>query len=113
MSAGMDEQGLENAAILLMSIGEEEASGVFKLLLPKEVQRLGETISKMKSLTRERVDNVLEAFEKVAGSESLLVSDNNEYVKSVLRRALGDDKAGLLIDRMLFGDAVHSPTHRI
>ena len=106
MSGGMDEQGLENAAILLMSIGEEEASEVFKHLTPKEVQRLGETISKMKSITRERVDGVIESFEKVAASESLLVTDNNEYVKSVLRRALGEDKAGLLIDRIMQGNDV-------
>ena len=106
MSGGMDELGLENAAILLMSIGEEEASEVFKHLTPKEVQRLGETISKMKSITRERVDVVIETFEKVAANESLLVTDNNEYVKSVLRRALGEDKAGLLIDRIMQGNDV-------
>jgi len=106
VSGGMDELGLENAAILLMSIGEEEASEVFKHLTPKEVQRLGETISKMKSITRERVDHVIESFEKVAASESLLVTDNNEYVKAVLRRALGEDKAGLLIDRIMQGNDV-------
>jgi flagellar motor switch protein FliG len=37
----MDDKGLENAAILLMSLGEEEAAEVFKHLAPKEVQRLG------------------------------------------------------------------------
>ena len=106
MSAGMDEKGLENSAILLMSLGEEEASEVFKHLTPKEVQRLGETISKMKAVTRERVDGVIESFEKVAANESLLVTDNNEYVKAVLRRALGEDKAGLLIDRIMQGNDV-------
>ena len=106
MSAGMDEKGLEDSAILLMSLGEEEASEVFKHLTPKEVQRLGETISKMKAVTRERVDSVIESFEKVAASESLLVTDNNEYVKAVLRRALGEDKAGLLIDRIMQGNDV-------
>ena len=106
MSGGMDEKGLENSAILLMSLGEEEASEVFKHLTPKEVQRLGETISKMKSITRERVDSVIEDFEKVAASESLLVTDNDEYVKAVLRRALGEDKAGLLIDRIMQGNDV-------
>ena len=106
MSGGMDEKGLENSAILLMSLGEEEASEVFKHLTPKEVQRLGETISRMKPITRERVDSVIEDFEKVAASESLLVTDNDEYVKAVLRRALGEDKAGLLIDRIMQGNDV-------
>ena len=106
MPASMDDQGLESAAILLMSLGEEEAAEVFKHLAPKEVQRLGETIAGMKSVTRDRVESVLDDFEKIAGSESMLVPDNNEYVKSVLRRALGDDKANLLIDRILQGSDV-------
>ncbi len=105
-SASMDDQGLENAAILLMSLGEEEAAEVFKHLAPKEVQRLGETIARMKAVTRERVEAVMDSFEKVAANESMLVADSNEYVKSVLRKALGDDKANLLIDRILQGSDV-------
>ena len=58
----MDDRGLENAAILLMSLGEEDAANVFKHLTPKEVQGLGETIAKMKTIPRDRVDNVLEMF---------------------------------------------------
>jgi flagellar motor switch protein FliG len=99
----VDDQGLENAAILLMSLGEEEAAGVFKHLTPKEVQGLGETIAKMKAVTRDRVDGVLQLFTDTAGAQSMLVSDTDEYVKAVLRRALGDDKANLLIDRILQG----------
>ena len=99
----MDDRGLENAAILLMSLGEEEAAGVFKHLSPKEVQGLGETITKMKSISRERVDGVLELFASTASEQSSLVADTDEYVKTVLRRALGHDKANLLIDRILQG----------
>jgi flagellar motor switch protein FliG len=106
MASALDEAGLEKAAILLMSLGEEEAAEVFKHLAPKEVQRLGETIAKMKAVTRERVDSVLESFEKVASTDSMLVADSNEYVKSVLKKALGDDKANLLIDRILQGSDV-------
>ena len=97
----MDEAGLENAAILLMSLGEEEAASVFKHLTPKEVQGLGETIQKMTSISRERVDGVLALFNDTAGEQSMLVSDTDEYVKAVLRRALGDDKANLLLDRIM------------
>src|SRR5438094_8286555 len=93
-----EDQSVEDAAILLMSLGEEEAAEVFKHLAPKEVQRLGETIAKMKAVPRERVESVLEKFESVATEQSILVADTDEYVKSVLRRALGEDKANLLID---------------
>jgi flagellar motor switch protein FliG len=99
----VDDQGLENAAILLMSLGEEDAANVFKHLTPKEVQGLGETIAKLKTVPRDRVDGVLEMFATVASEHSVLVDDTDEYVKSVLRKALGDDKANLLIDRILQG----------
>jgi len=99
----VDDQGLENAAILLMSLGEEDAANVFKHLTPKEVQGLGETIAKMKTISRERVDSVLEQFNTLASEQSVLVGDTDEYVKAVLRKALGDDKANLLIDRILQG----------
>ncbi len=102
----MDEKGVEDAAILLMSLGETEASEVFKHLSPKEVQSVGEAIAKMKSISRERVDAVLGKFTETAGGQSMLVSDNNEYVKGVLRKALGNDKANLLIDRILSGGDV-------
>ncbi|HET9822650.1 MAG TPA: flagellar motor switch protein FliG, partial [Burkholderiaceae bacterium] len=102
----MDEQGLEDAAILLMSLGEEEAAEVFKHLEPKEVQRLGETIAKMKTIPREKVEGVLDKFSSLASEHSILVADTDEYVKSVLRKALGEDKANLLIDRILQGSDV-------
>ena len=104
--ASMDDKGLEDAAILLMSLGEEEAAEVFKHLAPKEVQRLGETIAKMKSIPRERYESVLNRFEQVAAGQNILVPDTDEYVKAVLRKALGDDKANLLIDRILQGSDV-------
>jgi len=102
----MDDEGVENAAILLMSLGEEEAAEVFKHLAPKEVQKLGETIAKMKAVPRERVDGVLEKFTSTASEQHILVGDTDEYVKSVLRKALGEDKANLLIDRILQGSDV-------
>jgi flagellar motor switch protein FliG len=102
----MDEKGLEDAAILLMSLGEEEAAEVFKHLGPKEVQRLGETIARMKSVPRERFDAVIDKFDAMAQDQNILVSDTDEYVKSVLRKALGEDKANLLIDRILQGSDV-------
>jgi flagellar motor switch protein FliG len=102
----MDETGLEDAAILLMSLGEVEAAEVFKHLAPKEVQRLGETIAKMKAVPKERFESVLDRFNQMASSDSMLVPDTDEYVKTVLRKALGDEKANLLIDRILQGSDV-------
>lgn len=102
----MDEQGLTDAAIFLMSLGEQEASEVFKHFSPKEVQKLGEAIARMRNVSRDKVDQVIMRFSDDASAQSLLVADTSSYVRSVLRRALGEDKAGLLIDRILQGGDV-------
>src|SRR5206468_10892971 len=101
-----DDKRTENAAILLMSLGEEQAAEVFKHLAPKEVQRLGETIAKMKGISRERLEDVMTQFTALASEQHMLVPDTDEYVKAVLRKALGDDKANLLIDRIMQGSDV-------
>ena len=106
MSAALDEGGVEDAAILLMSLGEEEAAEVFRHLAPKEVQRLGETIAGMKSISRDKVEGVLQRFTAVAAQQSILVPDTDEYVRSVLKKALGEDKANLLLDRILQGSDI-------
>ena len=102
----MDETGLENAAILLMSLGEEDAAEVLKHLTPKEVQGVGETIARMKSIPRERVENVLELFSTVAGDNVTPVGNTDAYVRSVLKKALGEDKANILLDRILQSNEV-------
>ena len=102
----MEDQGLMNAAVLMMSLGEDAASEVFKFLSPKDVQKLGETISGVRSISRERVERVLGKFADVTSSQSLLVGDANSYVRNVLQRALGVDKATLLLDRIMEGNDV-------
>ena len=62
-------QGVEDAAILLMAIGEEEAAEVFKFLVPKEVQRLGETIARMQAVPKERFENVLDKVSQLTEDE--------------------------------------------
>jgi flagellar motor switch protein FliG len=97
----LDPSGLEDSAILLMSLGEEEAAGVFRHLSPREVQSLGETIARMTSVPKERLDKVLAKFTSTASSRSPLVSDTGGYVRNVLKKALDEDKANMLIDRIL------------
>lgn len=99
----MDDAGLEQAAILLMTVGEEQAAEVFKYLSPKEVQKLGETMARLKTVPRERVDQVLRNFNKAKDEQYSLVGDTDAFISQVLKRALGDEKAGMLLDRILQG----------
>ncbi|HPA90340.1 MAG TPA: flagellar motor switch protein FliG [Quisquiliibacterium sp.] len=102
----MDDEGVVNSAVLLMALGEDTASEVFKHLGPKEVQRIGEAMAKLKTTTREKVDAVLDKFHAEAGRNGSLVEDTDQYVRNVLVRALGEDKAGMLLDRILQGGDV-------
>jgi flagellar motor switch protein FliG len=98
-----DEVGLEDAAILLMTVGEEQAAEVFKYLSPKEVQKLGEAMARLRTVPREKVDGVIEKFHKSKDEQYSLVGDTDAFVSQVLKRALGEEKAGMLLDRILQG----------
>ena len=99
----MNEAGIENSAILLMSLGEEEAAEVLKFLGPKDVQRIGHAMSKLKTVTKDRIEAVLGTFAEQAEQQSSIGGDTDGYVRNVLTKALGDDKAGFLLDRILQG----------
>jgi flagellar motor switch protein FliG len=99
----MSADGVNKSALLLMSLGETEAAEVFKFLAPREVQKIGAAMASIKNVTREQVEGVLQDFVKEAEQHTAFSLDSNEYIRSVLTRALGEDKAGVLIDRILQG----------
>ncbi|CAG4905731.1 flagellar motor switch protein FliG [Paraburkholderia gardini] len=99
----MSAEGVVKSALLLMSIGEEEAAQVFRFLGPREVQKIGVAMASLKNITREQIDEVLQEFAKEAEQHTALSLDSSEYIRSVLTKALGDDKAGAIIDRILQG----------
>jgi len=100
----MSEDGVQRSAILLMSIGEEEAVEVFKYLGPKEVQKLGLAMAKLSNVTREQVADVLKKFRSEAEQQTNIGTASDQYLRTVLTRALGNDKAAGLIDRILQGN---------
>lgn len=101
--ASTDDDGAQSGAILLLALGEECAAQVFKHLSPKEVQRLGERMARLTTVSDVQFDNVLQRFHATVDGQRSLVSDTGAYVSNVLKIALGDDKAGLLIDRIVQG----------
>ena len=95
------DDGVEKSAILLISLGEDYAAEVLKHLAPKEVQKLGHAMAALKSVPRVRVDEVLTEFQQSAEESAAVHIDTDAYVRSVLTKALGDDKASNLISRIL------------
>ncbi len=94
--------GAERSAILLMSLGEADAAAILKHMGPKEVQKVGAAMAQMSNVTKEVVFEVVNSFvESVEGQASL--GGSEDYIKGLLTTALGEDKAGQVIDRILFG----------
>jgi flagellar motor switch protein FliG len=98
-----DNNGVTKGAILMLALGEGGASEVMKFLGPREVQKLGEAMTNMKSIPQEDVETVLADFNQVADNNSSLGLDSDDYIRSVLTKALGDDKASSLLNRILGG----------
>lgn len=94
---------LEQAAILLLSMGEASAAEVLKHLGPKEVQRLGTAMSQLKNVQQYEVEVVLGSFLEEVRTQTGLGMGSDNYIRNMLVSALGEDKAGGLIDRILMG----------
>lgn len=99
----MNESGIQKAAILMLAIGEFEASEVMKFLAPREVLKLGAAMAQMKGIVHEQVVEVLESFIAQTELNSTVGLDSDEYIRQVLTKALGDDKASVLLSRILGG----------
>lgn len=97
----MSDAGVMKSAILLLALGEDEAAEVMKFLGPKEVQKLGAAMASMKAVGRGQVESVVAEFLSEAELNSNLGLDSDEYIRSVLNKALGEDKASNLLNRIL------------
>lgn len=95
--------GTERAAILLMTLGEENAAEIIRHLGSKEVQRVGMAMAKLKKAPRETVTRVLSEFMGRLSGETSLGIGNEEYLRNVLEQALGKDKANGLASQIMTG----------
>ncbi|BAO44307.1 flagellar motor switch protein FliG [Thiolapillus brandeum] len=93
--------GLERAAIFMMSLGEKEAAAIIRYMEPKEVQRVGSAMAALSHVTHEQIDRVLGSFAEAVERETALGLDSEEYVRNTLVEAFGVEKAVNLIDRIL------------
>ena len=93
--------GVQNSAIFLMTLGENEAAEVLKYLGPKEVQKISTAMVSLNNLNREQISQVFHNFLVAASEKTTIGMDSNDYIRSMLTKALGDDKAAGLLDRIM------------
>jgi len=95
---------VEKAAILLLSLGESAAAQVLRHMGPKEVQRVGIAMTQMTNVHREQIEQVMSEFVEMVRDQTSLGVGSGDYIRRMLNQALGEDKAGGLIDRILTGE---------
>ncbi|MFK4752684.1 MULTISPECIES: flagellar motor switch protein FliG [Oceanospirillaceae] len=94
---------VERAAILLMSLGEKDAAEILKQMGPKEVQKVGTAMATLTNIHQTQVENVVAEFLEAVSGQTGMGLGSDDYIRNMLTQALGSDKAGALIDRILLG----------
>ncbi len=95
--------GMDMAAVLMLSLSEEDAAQIFRHLEPKQVQRLGMSMASMKDFSHERVTAVHRQFIEDIQKFSNIGIGSEDFVRKALVAALGEDKAGNLVDQIIMG----------
>jgi flagellar motor switch protein FliG len=95
--------GVDRAAILLLTLGEQEAAQVLKHMGAREVQKVGAAMTQLLNVSKEEVSEVLTNFTQVVETQTSVGVGVDEFLRKVLVDALGEDKAASVIDRINIG----------
>jgi flagellar motor switch protein FliG len=96
-------EGVDKAAILLLSLTEDDAAQILKHLEPKQVQKLGSAMAQIDDMTQAKITAVHKHFIEEIQNYSTIGFQSTDFVKRALTSALGEDKAANLIDQILMG----------
>ena len=92
--------GTQKSAILMMLIGEDEASEILRNLSPREVQHLGTAMYSVQGLDQETVNLVLDEFLAIIKAQTSLGMGAGNYIRNVMTKALGEDKSQSVLSRI-------------
>jgi flagellar motor switch protein FliG len=95
--------GNQKAAILLLQVGKERAAQVLRTMRETEVADLMAEIARLRNVDTAIVDDVLHEFGSLAGSKIAITSGGLELARSMLEEAIGEEKAGELVERITAG----------
>src|ERR1044071_3003792 len=95
--------GVERAAILLLTLGEQEAAQVLKHMGAREVQKVGAAMTRLTGVSRDEVTGGLAAFTTLVETQTSVGVGVDDFLRKVLVDALGQEKAASVIDRINLG----------
>lgn len=92
--------GLRKAAILVVVLGEEAASGVFKHLSENDLQKLLEAVSELGSVDPDTAKGVLEEYQRLTLTQEYIAQGGPDYAQRLLVKAFGEDGAKALMEQV-------------
>ena len=95
--------GVEKSALLMLSLTPADAAQIFRNLEPKQVQKLGMKMASLEDSSQAKVSGVHRAFIEDIQKFSNIGLDSENFVRTSLIEALGEDKAGNLVDQIILG----------
>ncbi|MDA8647152.1 flagellar motor switch protein FliG [Porticoccaceae bacterium] len=93
--------GSQRAAVLMLLLGEQQAAEIVQFLNPKEVSAVGTAMVDVSDLSQDLVNKVLDDFILTIKKQTNLGLGTADYVKNVLKRALGEDKAATVLGKIM------------
>jgi flagellar motor switch protein FliG len=93
--------GVRKAAILMVMIGPEASSSLFRELDEEEIQQISREIARVQRLTPEEAEGVLEEFYQMSVAHDYVITGGVEYAKKVLNSAFGPEQARKIFDRLM------------
>lgn len=92
--------GIQKAAILLVLLGEEASTAVYKNLNERELQRITDQIASLQTVSPTLADQVLREYYALLASQSALAEGGIEVASKLLKKAFGEDTAKMLLEQL-------------
>ncbi|MFY9645230.1 MAG: flagellar motor switch protein FliG [Terriglobales bacterium] len=100
MSTVVPNPGLQKAAILMVVLGEEAASHIYRNLPENDVHRLTRRIAELERFKPETAIAVLEEYHQLTVTQGYLASGGADYAQKLLVKAFGEAAAKRLLDQV-------------
>jgi flagellar motor switch protein FliG len=100
MSKNLDITGVQKAAVLLISLGPEKSSNIFKHLKEDEIEQLTLEIANTRSVSPATKEQVLDEFYEICLAQQYIAEGGIAYAKELLEKALGEEKAKDVIGKL-------------
>ncbi len=99
-SSTSDISGVQKAAVLLIALGPERSSQIFKHLKDEEIEQLTLEIANTKSVSPDVKDDVMDEFYEICLAQQYIAEGGIAYAKELLDKALGEDRAKAVIGKL-------------